>query len=78
MSPGEIRFVDRFGLGQLLDTEGHVYIDVGPQYLRTSDADWKERISGDPSLLRLPLVRAGNRLSFGKGDVGWNTILAGG
>jgi len=51
MSPGEIRFMDRFGLAQLLDTEGHVYIDVGPQYLRTSDADWKERISGDPSLL---------------------------
>ena len=79
MSPGEIkRFVDRFGLAQLLDTEGSAYVDAGLKYLRTSDADLLERIAGDPRLLRLPLVRAGNRLSFGQDDAAWNTMLAGG
>jgi arsenate reductase-like glutaredoxin family protein len=79
MSPGEIRrFVDRFGLAQLLDMESPSYVDAGLKYLRTSDADLLERIAGDPRLLRLPLVRAGNRLSFGQDDAAWNTMLAGG
>jgi arsenate reductase-like glutaredoxin family protein len=76
MSPGEIkRFVDRFGLAQLLDTEGSAYVDAGLKYLSTSDADLLERIARDPRLLRLPLVRAGNRLSVGQDDAGWTTML---
>jgi arsenate reductase-like glutaredoxin family protein len=77
MSPGEMkRFVDRFGIGQLLDTEGAAYIDAGLKYLRMSDADLLERIARDPRLLRLPLVRAGNCLSVGQDDAGWEAMLA--
>jgi arsenate reductase-like glutaredoxin family protein len=76
MSPGEIkRFVDRFGLGQLLDSEGSAYVDAGLKYLRMSDTDLLERIAGDPRLLRLPLVRAGNRLSVGHDEPAWKTML---
>ena len=77
MSPGELRrFVDRFGLGQLLDTEGAAYVDAGLKYLRVSDADLLERIAREPRLLRLPLVRAGNRLAVGHDDAAWKTMLA--
>src|SRR3954468_10493641 len=64
MSPGEIkRFVDRFGLGALLDSEGKAYIDAGLKYLKPSDSRMLEKIEREPGLLRLPLVRSGNRLS---------------
>lgn len=76
MSPGEIkRFVDRFGLVQLLDTDGAAYVDAGLKYLKTSDAGLLERIEQDPRLLRLPLVRAGNRLAVGHDDSAWKTML---
>jgi arsenate reductase-like glutaredoxin family protein len=76
MSPGEIkRFVDRFGLLQLLDTDGAAYVDAGLKYLKTSDAGLLERIEQDPRLLRLPLVRAGNRLAVGHDDTAWKTML---
>ena len=66
MAPGEIgRFVQRFGLTKLLDTEGKAYIDAGLKYLKLSDTELLARIERDPKLLRLPLVRAGKQLSAG-------------
>jgi arsenate reductase len=76
MSPGEIkRFVDRFGLVQLVDTEGAAYVDGGLKYLKVSDAELLERIAGDARLLRLPLVRAGNQLSIGQDEAGWKAMI---
>ena len=76
MSPGEIkRFMDRFGLAQLLDTEGSAYVDAGLKYLKMSGGELLERIASEPRLLRLPLVRAGNRLSVGQDDAAWTTML---
>jgi arsenate reductase len=78
MAPGEIkRFVDRFGLSELLDSEGKVYNDAGLKYLRLTDADLFKRIEQEPGLLRLPLVRAANRLSVGADEVAWKDMLAG-
>ena len=77
MAPGEIRrFVDRFGVGALLDFEGKAYIDAGLKYLKPSDAQLLEKIEREPSLLRLPLVRSGNRLSIGHDEDAWKTMLA--
>ena len=77
MSPGEIRrFVERFGLDQLLDTEGIAYVDSGLKYLKTSEAELLARIEQNPKLLRLPLVRSANRLSVGNDEVGWKAMLA--
>lgn len=76
MAPGEIRrFVERFGMDGLLDTEGKAYVDAGLQYLRVTDADLLARIEREPKLLRLPLVRAGNKLAIGQDAAGWAGML---
>lgn len=76
MARGEIkRFIDRFGLAGLLDTEGKAYIDAGMKYLKLSDSQILERIGRDPSLLRLPLVRRANQLSVGRDEDSWKTML---
>jgi arsenate reductase-like glutaredoxin family protein len=76
MAPGEIgRFVERFGLDQLLDSEGAAYIDSGLKYLKMPEAQLLARIEGDPKLLKLPLVRSANRLSVGDDEAGWKAML---
>lgn len=77
MAPGEIkRFVDRFGLDGLLDTEGVAYVNAGLKYLKMANAELLRRIESDPLLLRLPLVRSGSRLSVGRDESAWNGMLA--
>lgn len=79
MSPGEIkRFIDRFGFTALLDSEGKAYIDAGLKYLRISDAELLGRIEREPKLLRLPLVRAANRLSIGHDENSWKEMIEAG
>lgn len=76
MAPGEIkRFVDRFSLNQLVDTEGPAYLEAGLKYLKMSEAELLQRIERDPKLLRLPLVRSANRLSVGHDEAGWKAML---
>lgn len=77
MSPGEIkRFVERFGLTALLDSEGKSFVDAGLKYMKLSDTDILSRIARDAGLLRLPLVRAANRLSAGHDEAAWEAMLA--
>jgi len=76
MSPGEIkRFVDRFGLLGLVDTEGKAYADSGLKYLKVSDAELLGKIEQLPKLLKLPLVRCGKRLSMGRDEKTWAEML---
>lgn len=76
MAPGEIkRFIERFGLAGLLDSEGKAYIDAGLKYLKISDPEMLGRIERDPKLLRLPLVRAASRLSVGHDEEAWKAML---
>lgn len=76
MAPAEIgRFVHRFGLAALLDTDGKLYIDAGLNYLKLSDSELLERIQKEPGLLRLPLVRTGNQLSAGHDEDSWKAML---
>jgi arsenate reductase (glutaredoxin) len=78
MAPAEIRrFVERFGLTALLDTEGKDYIDAGLKYLKQSDSELLGRIERNPKLLRLPLIRCANRLSIGQDEESWKAMLAG-
>jgi len=76
MSPGEIkRFIDRFGLSGLLDSEGKAYADANLKYLKLSDSELLGRIERDPKLLMLPLVRSGDRLSIGQDEASWKAML---
>ena len=77
MAPGEIkRFIERFGLAGLVDSEGKSYADSGMKYLKLSDSDLLARIEREPRLLKLPLVRGANRLSIGKDEDSWKAMLA--
>ena len=77
MAPGEIkRFIQRFGLAGLLDREGKAYIDEGLKYLKLSEDELLGRIERTPQLLRLPLVRAGQRLSVDHDENSWKEMLA--
>jgi arsenate reductase (glutaredoxin) len=76
MSPGEIkRFVDRYGVAALIDTESKSYVDGGLKYLKLSEAELLRRIEQDPKLLRLPLVRAANRLGLGQDEDSWTAMV---
>jgi arsenate reductase-like glutaredoxin family protein len=76
MAPGEIRrFIERFGLPALIDTESKAYIDGGLKYLKLSDAELLGRIERDPTLLRLPLVRGAGRISIGQNEAAWREML---
>jgi arsenate reductase-like glutaredoxin family protein len=77
MSPGEIRrFIDRFGLRDLIDREGRSYVDAGLGYFKLSDGELLAKIENDPRLLRLPFVRAGNRLCIGNDEQGWKEMVS--
>jgi arsenate reductase len=77
MAPGEIkRFIERFGMAGLLDSDGKAYIDAGLKYYKISDAELLGRIERDPKLLRLPLVRCGKLLSVGQDEDTWKAMLA--
>ena len=76
MAAGEIkRFIERFGLSGLLDSEGKAYIDAGLKYYKLSDAELLTRIELDPKLLRLPLVRGGKVLSIGHDEDSWKAMV---
>ena len=76
MSPGEIkRFVDRWTLRGLCDSQGKAWTDAGLQYMRLSDSELIAKIEREPKILKLPLVRAGNKLAIGHDESAWKSIL---
>ena len=75
MSPGEIkRFVDKFGLLGLVDTEGKAYEDAGLKYLKVSETELLRKIEEQPKLLKLPLIRSGNKFCVGRDEKGWEGL----
>ena len=77
IAPGEIkRFVDRFTWAGLLDTESKAYADAGLKYIRLSDAEILDRVARQPQLLKLPLVRAGNRIAIGHDEESWRALVS--
>jgi len=76
MAPGEIkRFTDKFGLQSLLDTESAAYADSGLKYLKVTEKELLAKIERDPKLLKLPLVRGGNKFAVGQDEAGWKGML---
>jgi arsenate reductase-like glutaredoxin family protein len=76
MSPGEIRrFIQRFGLNALLDTESKSYAEAGLKYLKVTETELLGHIEREPKLLRLPLVRGANLLSLGQDEAAWKAMV---
>jgi arsenate reductase len=76
-SPGELRrFVQRFGVEAVLDRDGRRFADLGLRAAQYSEERWLARLAQEPLLLRMPLVRSGNRLSVGLAEDEWGTWVA--
>lgn len=74
-APTELRrFAQRLGPRALLDSESAAYRSAGLGYLSMDDAEVLERVLDDPRLLRLPLVRAGDRFVAGPDEAGWKAL----
>ena len=70
------RFVERLGAPALLDETSRAYRDSGLGYLRMDDPEIVERLSADPALIRLPLVRNGNDVTAGRAESTWKEWLS--
>ncbi len=76
IAPGELRrFVERFGLNALIDTDGKVYRDQGLEYMRVGDEMMMQKLIDDPRLMVLPLVRVDKNLSVGLAEDSWREWL---
>src|SRR3954468_12594475 len=63
---GELRrFAQKFGVGALVDRDSKRFDELGLRYAQLSDERWLEKLSEEPLLLRLPLVRSGNQVLIG-------------
>ena len=77
IAAGELRrFVERLSPRALADTDGKAWRDAGLGYLQMGDAELAERLLADQRLLRLPLVRSGNRFAAGRDETAWKSIAA--
>ena len=76
MAAGELRrFVERLGASALADTTGKAWTAAGLGYLRMDDRELAERLLADQRLLRLPLVRSGNRFAAGRDEAAWKAMV---
>ena len=74
---GELmRFAQKFGVGALVDRESRRFEELGLRHARLSDERWLERLVEEPLLLRVPLVRNGNRLTVGVAAEEWKQWVA--
>ena len=73
-SPGELRrFVQKFGLDALIDRSSRRFAELGLGAAHLSDERWLERLTTEPMLLRMPLVRYGTQLTVGDAGDSWRS-----
>lgn len=71
-SPGELRrFAQRFGVSALVDSSARRFAELGLASSRLSDERWLEKLALEPLILRMPLIRWGQRLTLGDGEAEW-------
>jgi arsenate reductase-like glutaredoxin family protein len=75
-SLGELRrFAQKFGVPALIDRDSRRYDELGLRYAQLSDDRWLEKLSVEPLLLRIPLVRSENRLVIGADESTWKSWM---
>jgi arsenate reductase len=69
---GELRrFAQKFGVRALLNKDAKRFQELGFTHATYSDDRWLEKMSDEPLIIRMPLVRSGNRLSIGLAEPEW-------
>jgi arsenate reductase (glutaredoxin) len=75
-SLGELRrFAQKFGVAALVDRDSKRFDELGLRYAQLSDDRWLEKLSDEPLLLRMPLVRNANRLVIGPDEPTWKSWM---
>ena len=73
-SLGELkRFVQKFGLDRVIDRDSKRFDELGLRHARLSDERWLEKLSDEPLIIRMPLVRHGTALTIGLAEQDWKT-----
>ena len=76
-SVGELRrFAQKYGINALVDRESRRFVELGLRSAMLSDDRWLEKLSLEPLLLRMPLVRNQQQLTIGGAEETWNTWYA--
>ena len=76
-SQGELRrFVDRFGVMNLVDKNSGRFKALGLNSASYSETRWFELLLAEPLLLRQPLLRYGTRIAIGLAPEDWKGWLA--
>jgi arsenate reductase len=71
---GELRrFAQKFGVMALVDKESKRFDELGLRYAQLSDDRWLEKLTIEPLLLRIPLVRNANQLVIGTDEATWKS-----
>ena len=73
-SLGELRrFAQKFGVMLLVDKDSKRFAELGLRYAQLSDDRWLQKLTEEPLLLRIPLVRNANHLAVGADESTWKT-----
>jgi arsenate reductase-like glutaredoxin family protein len=71
-SLGELRrFAQKFGVPALIDRKSKRFAELGLASARLPDERWLEKLSLEPLLLRVPLVRQQRELTIGLAPETW-------
>lgn len=76
-SLGELRrFAQKFGIRALLDRDSRRFGELGLKSALLSEERWLEKLSLEPLLLRMPLIRHQQQLTIGAADETWRAWVA--
>jgi arsenate reductase-like glutaredoxin family protein len=71
------RFAQRYGIDALVDRESRSYGSLGMRSANMSEERWLDKLTAEPLLLRMPLVRqigqGGKGLTIGLAEDEWRT-----
>jgi arsenate reductase len=73
-SRGELtRYVQKFGIAAMVDKDSRRFAELGLHTARYGDERWLEILTGEPLMLKMPLVRHGNALTIGAAETTWKS-----
>ena len=76
-SLGELRrFAQQFGVQGLIDRDAKRFTELGLKSAQLSEDRWLEKLTLEPLLLRMPLVRHQHQLTIGPAEETWRAWVA--